>query len=555
MGSSSSRTKPSRATPAGKSPAGKSLRSRSILAAAVAGLAGVYIAFAEAPPTNVPPVPPSAQSSTDKAADKTSDKSADKDKDKSSDKDKAPDKSTASTSTSTTAPSTQPQPAPPTHTVKSGKLSFQVSGDGTFVADEPFEVRLKLEAHSGSLIIASVAGNRADVKKGDTLLELDPVTINREVAAAENEVAVARASLSKAESDATLGEQADQLAMRIQQQETKNAESAVKWWEKVDGPQMLSSLELQVRMSRANVEDQEDELDQLKKMYKSEDLTSQTADIVLKRSVRQLDVSKTMLKMTEERSEKTGTHSYPIAKQAVYDALEQSKQRLEMLKVTQAMSAVTRKAALSNARLAAAASEKKLNDLKKDQALFTIKAPADGVVLYGYSSGGSWTGGDPKTMRVGERLSSGQTVMTLFRPGDVKVELTVPENQSSWVKQGTKARVTPVAFPELSYEGTCSAPAAKAGSSGLTFATTINLGDVDPRITPGMTATVRIDGGEADGVLLLPVAAVTGGKVWLHGKDGQDTQKDVVTGRSDGKMIEIKSGLSEGDQVLQEGKK
>src|SRR2546428_10570481 len=133
-------------------------------------------------------------------------------------------------------------------------------------------------------------------------------------------------------------------------------------------------------------------------------------------------------------------------------------------------------------------------------------------------------------MRSGERLAAGQAVMTLFKAGDLKVELTVPESQSAWVKQGVKARVTPVAFPELSYDGTCAAPTAKAGAAGLSFIATINPGDVDPRILPGMKGTVRIDGGEADGVLLLPVAAVTGGKVWVHGKDGQDTQKEVVTG-------------------------
>jgi multidrug efflux pump subunit AcrA (membrane-fusion protein) len=237
------------------------------------------------------------------------------------------------------------------------------------------------------------------------------------------------------------------------------------------------------------------------------------------------------------------------------DSLEQSKQRLESLKVSQALAAVLRKTALSSAKLAAASSEKKLTDLKKDQALFSVKAPADGVVLYGYSSGGSWTGADPKTMRVGERLTSGSVVMTLFKPGDLKVELTVPESQSAWVKPDGKARVTPVAFPELNYEGTCAAPAPKAGAGSLSFVTSINVGDVDPRIVPGMRATVRVDGGEADNVLLLPVAAVSGGKVWVHGKDGQDTQKDVVTGRSDGKMIEIKKGLSDGDQVLAEGKK
>ena len=69
--------------------------------------------------------------------------------------------------------------------------------------------------------------------------------------------------------------------------------------------------------------------------------------------------------------------------------------------------------------------------------------------------------------------------------------------------EGVKARVTPVAFPELSYDGTCAAPAAKPGAAGLSFTVTVNPGDVDPRILPGMKATVRIDGGEADGILLL----------------------------------------------------
>src|SRR5207247_6992330 len=112
--------------------------------------------------------------------------------------------------------------------------------------------------------------------------------------------------------------------------------------------------------------------------------------------------SSTMRKTPEDRTEKTQTHSYPLARQAVLDALEQSKQRLEMLKTTQALSAVLRKTSLSTVRMSATAAEKKYADLKKDQALFAIKAPSDGVVLYGYSSGGSWTGGDPKTMRVGE---------------------------------------------------------------------------------------------------------------------------------------------------------
>jgi multidrug efflux pump subunit AcrA (membrane-fusion protein) len=317
---------------------------------------------------------------------------------------------------------------------------------------------------------------------------------------------------------------------------------------------MLEQSELQVRISKANVEDQDDELEQLRKMYKAEELTTATADIVVKRALRQLEISKVGAKMAEERSEKTENHQYPIARQAQLDALEQSKQRLAMLKVTQAQAAVLRKTALTTARLALTQAEKKLADLKKDQELFTVKAPADGVVLYGYSSGGSWTGSDPKTMRVGEKLSAGQTVMTLFKPGDLKVELTLPESQTAWVKPGAKADVKPVAYPELNYEGKCGEPMLKPGSAGLAFYTSIELAGVEARVVPGMKANVRIGGGDVDGVLLVPTSAVGNGKVWVR-KDGQEAEREVTTGRSDGKMIEVVKGLREGEEVLREAKK
>lgn len=466
----------------------------------------------------------------------------------------APAPATAAPAPSTPATSPATQPSPPTHLVKPGKLSFTVTGDGVFVADEPYELRLKFNRHAGELKIASVAANRAAVKKGDTLLELDSFAISNDVASAENELTAAKANFTKAEADADLGEKGDVLAMRIQEQETKNAEAAVRWWEKVDGPHMLDQTELQVKLAKANVEDQDDELDQLRKMYKSEDLTTATADIVVKRAVRQLDVAKLGSKMSEERAEKTEAHAYPIAKQAQTDALEQSRQKLALLKVTQAQAMVLRKTALTTSRLALVQAEKKLTDLKKDQEFFAVKAPADGVVMYGYASGGAWVGADLKTLKVGEKLTSGQTVLTLFSPGDLKVELTLPEAQTAWVKEGAKAEVKPVAFPELNYEGKAAEPSVKPGSAGLGFYTSVSLAGVDARVVPGMKATVRIPGGDVENVLLVPTGAVANGKAWIR-KDGQEVERDVVTGRTDGKMIEIVKGLAEGDEILREAKK
>jgi hypothetical protein len=38
-------------------------------------------------------------------------------------------------------------------------------------------------------------------------------------------------------------------------------------------------------------------------------------------------------------------------------------------------------------------------------------------------------------------------------------------------------------------------------------------------------------------------------------KGGQESEREVVTGRSDGKMIEVVKGLSDGEEVLREAKK
>ena len=64
----------------------------------------------------------------------------------------------------------------------------------------------------------------------------------------------------------------------------KEAEESVKWFETVDGPQMLKGVELNLEQAKNQMNDKGDELDQLKKMYKSEELTNDTADIVVKRA-------------------------------------------------------------------------------------------------------------------------------------------------------------------------------------------------------------------------------------------------------------------------------
>lgn len=96
--------------------------------------------------------------------------------------------------------------------------------------------------------------------------------------------------------------------------------------------------------------------------------------------------------------------------------------------------------------------------------------------------------------------------------------------------------------------------AAGSGSSGAN--TTVSC-PVPPEITvfPGLAAKMTISGGRADGVLLVPTTAVRGvaqsGTVWVVGKKGQREERPVVLGLSDGRSVQIVSGLNEGEKLLQ----
>ncbi len=453
-----------------------------------------------------------------------------------------------------------PAPAPQdgqTHTVAKGTLTLAIDAEGTFEAVAPFEVRLRHKAYAGELTITSIAPHSAVVKKGDIVLALDSANAKKQLAAAENDAEAARANTKKAEADAQLGAQSDQLAMKMVGHELQNAEAEMKYWEEMDGPHFLKRLELRLLSSRDNIADQKDELDQLEKMYKSEELTNATADIVMKRAVRQYERSLTYLAMAEKENKKELHLEYGNAKAQVVNKLEKARQDMAALKAVQEAGQVLRKTGLVAARAALAAAEEHLADLKSDWEAFTIKAPMDGVVLYGQLLMGQWQGNDSRLLRVGEKAQPQMVLMTLFTPGKLKVAIDVPESQLFWIKPGMKGQVAPAALNDVTYEATLSSisPAGLNKGPAQTFEAELDLPSVDERLAPGMKASVHIAVAELKDVLLVPAGALSRGRVWLKGKDGKDEARTVGVGKSDGQWTEIKSGLAAGDVVLSVAKK
>lgn len=193
----------------------------------------------------------------------------------------------------------------------------------------------------------------------------------------------------------------------------------------------------------------------------------------------------------------------------------------------------------------AEASLQKTQAQRRELAIF---APSSGVVTH--------TNGE-----VGETVGPDITIVSFATVGALQIKLNVVEDKIVNVRVGQKVRITFDAIENQEFEGSVVAidPAETIVGGTVYYQMTILFDKVDERIRSGMTANVWIKTAISENTLFVPVSAIQnkdGKKIVqvLSGK--QITDREVVTGiKNDTGMIEVISGISEGEQVILGSKK
>ncbi len=176
-----------------------------------------------------------------------------------------------------------------------------------------------------------------------------------------------------------------------------------------------------------------------------------------------------------------------------------------------------------------------------DQA--TLISPIDGVVaMLNYKKGDIILGDSAKMMA------------SIINNDTLFIEANIEEADISKLKFGDKARVTFDAVDGVNLTGVISfiSLTSETNSNGIvTYLVRIILSNTGTsQIREGMTAAIEFITAEAVDVLAIPVAAVhnIGGQPSVEKNDG--TIAKVTTGFTDGKKVEIISGLNEGDIII-----
>ncbi len=192
-----------------------------------------------------------------------------------------------------------------TYKVEKGPLKVEVTLKGVFEAESMTPFQLSLEGWTkhnvGPLAVHKAVEHGSTVHKGDTLLWLDLERVDHQIRDLEAEQHNEEVSISLAEKELPLAERAAPAELAAVEHAKKVADEDLQEYLSKGRAYSEKSSEFFLKNTRDMLENAQDELKQLEKMYKANDLTEETEQIVLKRQRREVEFFTFFVKMSEYR--------------------------------------------------------------------------------------------------------------------------------------------------------------------------------------------------------------------------------------------------------------
>jgi HlyD family secretion protein len=205
-------------------------------------------------------------------------------------------------------------------------------------------------------------------------------------------------------------------------------------------------------------------------------------------------------------------------------------------------------------------SQIELENARRQRAALTLVAPTDGVVsvLPNFRSG-NWN--NLQEFKAGDQAWPGASIAELPDASSLYISARVDEVERGRLKLGHEGTARVEALPDRELPARIDSISALAKTDFSSwppprnFDLRVKLEATDPRLRPGMTATVRVAVERVPNVLLVPANAVfgSGGQdvVYVLSRNGAE-RRPVVVERRNADHAVIKRGVTPGERVAVE---
>ncbi len=440
------------------------------------------------------------------------------------------------------------------YTVSPISMEVTVTKDGELQAINNTEIDCPVE---GSSVIQSIVKEGTTVKKGEIIAVIETTELTQKME-------TALLDLQKAEADLTAAKEAKEIqeSTNVANLEAANVElvlARLDWEEYMQGtyPKLLASSKRDVEMALISVKTKEQDLAQQQALFAKGFVNAsdvKTGEINLIKEQNTLASVEADLRVLEKYTyEKESTDRKNKVAQAEKKLVRVQRENMSQLAQKQAdFSAKQQSLALRT---------RQMDNYKAQLEAATIKAPSDGLVVYG-SSGGYGRRDTP--IQAGANVRFQETLIRLPDTSRMKAVARIQEAQVSKLRVDPSRpmravlKVAGIPDPLGGWVSNISVMADSGGRwwnpDSKEYPVDITLDTTPAGMKPGVSTEVKIYVERINNALAVPLAALysAGRDSYLFQRDGTGGNRPVkvTIGSVNDTHAQVLEGMSAGDQVL-----
>jgi multidrug efflux pump subunit AcrA (membrane-fusion protein) len=297
-------------------------------------------------------------------------------------------------------------------------------------------------------------------------------------------------------------------------------------------------------------------------MYKADDLTEATEEIVLKRQRNKVEFAEFNMQEAKLETEEMVRVRIPRMDVSIKEAVDRAGLAKARAQMALSLDLSRARYELEQRKKLRTKSVDRHTKLLADKELMEIKSPADGIVFYGQQQNGRWSETPSLIARYKPKsnVSGGSVLMTIVESRPLYITSTFEEGKRPEIANAEKVKVSLPAegHDRLSGDVKSISPIeVSPGKFEITF--DVKQEQIPKWVVPGMSCKVQVTTYDKKDALVVPKKAVHDDKddpdqhyVWLVKADEEEAKperRNVKLGKRKDEDVEIVKGLKKGDVI------
>lgn len=349
-----------------------------------------------------------------------------------------------------------------------------------------------------SLKIKKIVPHGSVVTKDQNLVWFETEDVDKQIKAAQTALQLAELTYRDEEFAYEQFLESQKLDRAAAERNYQKAKQDYDNFVQVDRERQIASAHFSLKSSNASLANVMEELKQLEQMYKEDDLTEESEEIVLKRAKQSVESAQFRLEGTEISTERALKQTIPRSQSEQKDAITRAEMAHD--KAIRELNTARRRRDIERTQKKDkfAEEQKKFNELQEERKSLIIQAPFAGLVFHGKLTRGK-VSDKPSGLVAGGTVTSEQVLVTLAQTGKLQIRVDLLEKDLPVVTVGAKGKLKVAAAPKLETTVTVKS-VSKVPYAGTKFdcVLSVKIPKGESQIVPGMTCSIEFAAEETE---------------------------------------------------------